>query len=116
MDQPERQRLERSHRDHGTPPVTDMDAVRLVDLLGTGISGVLWSADADGSTAPHMFFLDFTGGVKPYLLNEMDNHMGAVTRVDYAPSTRFYLEDQQRPERAGRRRCRSRCRSWRGSR
>ena len=24
--------------------------------------------------------------------------MGAVTRVEYAPSTRFYLEDQQRPE------------------
>ena len=36
----------------GTPPVTDMDAVRLVDLLGTGISGVLWSAEATaaGST------------------------------------------------------------------
>ena len=28
----------------GTPPVSDMDAVRLVDLLGTGVSGVLWSA------------------------------------------------------------------------
>ena len=24
--------------------------------------------------------------------------MGAVTQVDYAPSTRFYLDDQQRPQ------------------
>ena len=45
-----------------------------------------------------MFFLDLTGGVKPYLLTEMDNHIGALTRVEYAPSTRFYLEDEKRPE------------------
>lgn len=81
----------------GTPSVTDIDAVRLVDLLGNGIAGVLWSADANGRTQ-QMSFLDFTGGVKPYLLNEMDNHRGAVTRVAYAPSTQFYLSDQQRPE------------------
>lgn len=82
----------------GTPPVTDMDAVRLVDLLGTGMGGVLWSAEATASGRPHLFFLDFTGGVKPYLMHEMNNHMGALTRVEYAPSTRFYLKDQQRPE------------------
>ncbi|NOT57510.1 MAG: hypothetical protein HOP18_23135 [Deltaproteobacteria bacterium] len=82
----------------GTPPVTDMDAVRLVDLLGTGVSGILWSADANALSRTSMFFLDFTGGVKPYLLNEMNNQMGAVTRVAYAPSTQFYLEDEKRPE------------------
>jgi hypothetical protein len=82
----------------GTPPVSDIDAVRLVDLLGTGTSGLLWSADANGFSRANMFFLDFTGGVKPYLLDEMNNHTGAVTRVAYAPSTRFYLEDQKRPE------------------
>jgi RHS repeat-associated protein len=82
----------------GTPPVSDMDAVRLVDLLGTGIAGVLWSADAGGLSRQNMFFLDFTGGVKPYLLNEMDNHMGSLTRVGYQPSIQFYLEDEKRPE------------------
>ncbi len=82
----------------GTPPVTDTDALRLVDLLGTGISGVLWSTDVGGLARESLLFLDFTGGVKPYLLNEINNHMGAVTRVEYAPSTRFYLEDEQRPE------------------
>ncbi|MBB3188945.1 SpvB/TcaC N-terminal domain-containing protein [Halomonas cerina] len=82
----------------GTPPVTDLDAVRLMDMLGTGVSGVLWSEEAKGQGRPHMFFLDFTGGAKPYLLDEMDNHLGAVTRVAYAPSTRFYLEDEQSPE------------------
>jgi hypothetical protein len=82
----------------GTPPVSDMDAVRLSDMLGSGISGVLWSADFGGLARQHMFFLDLTGGTKPYLLNEMDNHIGAITRVTYASSTTFYLEDQKKPE------------------
>ena len=81
----------------GTPPVSDMDAVRLVDILGTGIAGLLWSGNARGGR-DHMFFLDFTGGTKPYLLDEMGNHMGAVTRVAYAPSTEFYLEDEVDPQ------------------
>ena len=81
-----------------TPPVSDMDAVRIVDMLGNGISGVLWSRDAGGLTRECMFFLDFTGGLKPYLLNEMNNHIGAVTRVHYAPSTHFYLADQKNIE------------------
>lgn len=81
----------------GTPLVTDMDAVRLVDMFGNGVAGVLWSADA-GLARTNMFFLDFTGGSKPYMLNEMDNHIGSLTHVAYAPSTRFYLEDQRRRE------------------
>jgi RHS repeat-associated protein len=82
----------------GSPPVTDMDSVRLVDLLGTGVSGILWSAVLSGRSPTHMFFLDLTGGTKPYLLNQMDNHIGAVTKVKYQPSTHFYLQDQQNPK------------------
>lgn len=49
----------------GTPPVSDMDAVRLTDLLGAGISGVLWSAEAGALARARMFFLDFTGELSP---------------------------------------------------
>lgn len=82
----------------GTPPVSDMDGVRLADLLGSGISGVLWTRDVALDLRAHYFFLDLTGGTKPYLLHEMNNNMGALTRVGYAPSTRYYLDDQKRPE------------------
>ena len=78
----------------GTPPVSDMDGVRLVDLLGTGVKGVLWTANVSGQNRHQMYFLDFTGGVKPYLLHQMDNHMGAVTRVKYESSIRFSEEDR----------------------
>src|SRR5260370_18852619 len=38
----------------GTPPVTDMDAVRLVDLEGVGTAGVLWTANATGLPGQRM--------------------------------------------------------------
>jgi len=82
----------------GTPPLTNLDAVRLVDLLGTGISGVLWSTDVGQLDRHGMHFLDFTGAIKPYLLIEMDNHMGALTQIGYESSVRFYLQDELRPE------------------
>lgn len=81
----------------GTPAVNTMVSVRLADLLGTGVPGVLWTGDVDGSGRPAHFFLDLTGGHKPYLLNRMDNHLGAVTEVSYVPSTQFYLRDQATP-------------------
>jgi RHS repeat-associated protein len=80
----------------GTPPVTDVDGLRLVDLLGSGIAGVLWSTNV-GKLGPRNFmFLDFTGGIKPYLLGEMNNHLGATTTVEYKPSTHFYLQDERK--------------------
>jgi RHS repeat-associated protein len=77
----------------GTPAVNDMVAVRLSDLMGTGVPGLLWSRDADAYGTPQHFFLDFTGGIKPYLLTRMDNNLGAITEVTYASSIQAYLRD-----------------------
>jgi RHS repeat-associated protein len=79
----------------GTPPMTDVTSVQLIDLLGTGVAGVLWSRPFDG-LRPHLHFLDFTDGVKPYLLNAIDNNLGAETSVTYRPSTHFAIEDGKR--------------------
>jgi len=59
------------------------------------MSGLLYSLPRKGSRRPTLRFLDVTGGEKPYLLEEMDNNMGAVTRVEYEPSTRHYLRDRE---------------------
>jgi RHS repeat-associated protein len=83
---------------HGTPPVSNIDSVRLTDLFGVGVAGVLWSETRASLSRPNMFFLDFTGSVKPYLLDEMNNNIGSVTHVGYASSTRFYLNDEEHPE------------------
>src|SRR4029077_13421483 len=57
----------------GTPPLSDVDAVLLTDLGGNGVSGILWSQDAGGRSRGTLFFLDLTGGTKPYLLGGMAN-------------------------------------------
>ncbi len=78
----------------GTPGFTNEDDVRLVDLLGTGVAGVLWSHSPLAGRRERGFFLDFTRGVKPYLLNRVNNHRGAITEVGYRSSTEEYLRDQ----------------------
>jgi hypothetical protein len=81
-----------------TPPIADPDAVRLADMLGTGTAGIIWTYDARTFADSTYKFLDLTGGVKPYLLCERDNHAGARTRIEYAPSTRYGLVDEPRLE------------------
>ncbi|WP_239341091.1 SpvB/TcaC N-terminal domain-containing protein [Frankia sp. CiP3] len=71
--------------------------IRITDLLGSGTGGILWSRDATASGRPSMYFLDLTGGVKPRLLAEVDNHIGAVTRVAYQPSTAYATADNAQP-------------------
>lgn len=79
----------------GTPFVTNINGIRIADIYGSGVSGVFYSFDALANTQRNRwFFLDLTGGTKPYLLHEMDNNMGSLTRVSYLPSTRYYLADQ----------------------
>ena len=43
-----------------------------------------------------MRYVDLMGGQKPHLLVESINNLGAETRVQYAPSTKFYLARQAR--------------------
>jgi RHS repeat-associated protein len=81
----------------GTPAPGATDSLRIADLLGSGTAGVLYSRDAQGSGRPSMHFLDLTGGGKPRLLESVDNNIGAVTEVTYAPSTHFALDDARSP-------------------
>lgn len=77
----------------GTPPITDQDEVRLADMLGVGAAGVLWTYNPNTQTNNTYRFLDLTSAINPYMLNKMDNNMGAVTHVQYTSSTEFYLAD-----------------------
>ncbi|GIJ51669.1 hypothetical protein Val02_85550 [Virgisporangium aliadipatigenens] len=75
----------------GTPQVDGRAVVRLADLFGTGIGGLLWSGlGARGGWA----FLDLTGGVKPYLLTRVDNHCGASTELTWTTSTAHAVRDR----------------------
>ena len=78
----------------GTPYVSDLSAIQFADFFGTGTTCLIWSYDYLQQSNGNYKVLDFCGGNKPHLLVEMNNNMGATTRVQYAASTTFYLEDK----------------------
>lgn len=79
---------------HGFPPVDSLSSVSMVDLEGKGTMCLVWSTQIPGRREMQMSYLDLMG-TKPHLLHEVDNNLGSVVRLAYAPSTRFYLEDKR---------------------
>ncbi|QBS08408.1 SpvB/TcaC N-terminal domain-containing protein [Legionella israelensis] len=80
---------------YGTPVIHDLSAIDFVDFFGTGTTCLIWSNDYASQPGSNYKVLDFCGGYKPYLLTEMKNQMGTTTRVQYASSTKFFLEDEK---------------------
>ncbi|MFF5296341.1 SpvB/TcaC N-terminal domain-containing protein [Paractinoplanes globisporus] len=81
------------HRVASLPPVDDLAAVTVTDLLGEGTACLVWSSPLAGYTRQPLRYVDLMGG-KPYLLATIDNNRGARTTLTYAPSTRFSLADR----------------------
>ncbi|MCI0392945.1 MAG: FG-GAP-like repeat-containing protein [Acidobacteria bacterium] len=76
------------------PQTNSLSSVAAVDLLGNGTACLVWSSPLPGHARRPMFYVDLMGGQKPHLMISSKNNLGAETRVQYAPSTKFYLEDK----------------------
>ncbi|KAH7138741.1 insecticidal toxin complex protein [Dendryphion nanum] len=66
--------------------------VAVVDLLGKGTGCLVWS-ERLGCEIVIKYIDLMNGGVKPHLLTSVRNNVGVETRVEYRPSTAFYLDD-----------------------
>jgi len=69
--------------------------VGVLDLLGNGTACLTWSVARPGEDRRAIRYIDLLGGQKPHLLVKVANNLGAETRIHYAPSTRFYLQDER---------------------
>lgn len=83
--------------------------VQVADLLGNGTACLVWNSHLPADAAGPVRYIDLMGGdqdtdearrehrchEKPHLLIGVDNSLGATTRIDYTPSTRFYVRDAQ---------------------
>lgn len=76
------------------PHVDELASVTTVDLLGNGTACLVWSSPLPNDKRSPVRYIDLMGGQKPHLLQTIKNNLGAETRVQYAASTKFYLEDQ----------------------
>jgi hypothetical protein len=77
------------------PHIDNLTTVMVADLLGNGTACIVWSSPLPNDAGQQMRYIDLMGGQKPHLLVAVKNNMGAETRVHYAPSTRFYLDDRE---------------------
>lgn len=76
------------------PPANGFASIGVVDLLGQGTACLVWSSPLPADAGRPVAYVDLTGGVKPHLLRAAVNNLGGETRLGWAPSTRFYLEDK----------------------
>ncbi|MFO1499197.1 MAG: toxin TcdB middle/N-terminal domain-containing protein [Verrucomicrobiota bacterium] len=78
----------------GLPTVSLESAVRWADLNGNGTTDLIY---ADGHASSRLLSVDIgqalAGGLAPNTLTRIDNGIGRVTRIGYAPSTQFALAD-----------------------
>ena len=72
-------------------PCASAAQIQAADVYGNGYAALVFTFD---DPTPKQWALDLCGGKKPYLLNSVDNHLGARTRITYTSSTRYYLRDQ----------------------
>lgn len=82
------------------PKTTNLHTVSVFDLLGNGTACIVWASPLPAEANTPMKYIKLMGdthleGNKPYLLKEVNNNMGAITRLKYKASTKFYLEDRQ---------------------
>ena len=66
-----------------------------LDLFGNGTMCLVWSSPLPGEAGASFRHVDLTGGTKPHLLTRVVNNLGAETRIRYASSTKFYLQDRR---------------------
>lgn len=77
----------------GTPLITSSTSLRIADMKGTGIAGILWSSERSIHNQDNYKYVEFNNGVKPLILCGIDNNIGSRTIIEYLPSTSFYLQD-----------------------
>lgn len=76
-------------------PIDDFSVVNAFDLLGNGTTCFVWSSPLPAAKPAQMRYLDLFRGQKPHLITKVTNNLGSETRIQYASSSKFYLEDKQ---------------------
>ncbi|WP_245598395.1 SpvB/TcaC N-terminal domain-containing protein [Sporocytophaga myxococcoides] len=76
------------------PPVNLQTKVSAMDLLGNGLSCIVWSsAHEEGLQAP-LRFIDLMNSKKPHIITCFKNNLGKEVHLEYIPSTKYYLQDK----------------------
>lgn len=76
------------------PSIDSLSRVSVMDLLGNGVSCIVWSSSLSKDAGRQMRYVDLMNSKKPHVLVSYKNNLGKEVSMEYAPSTKFYLEDK----------------------
>lgn len=77
------------------PRVDDVVNILPLDLLGNGTTCLVWSSPLCADAPRALRYVNLMSEGKPHLLVKAINNLGGETRIAYAPSTKFYLQDRR---------------------
>ncbi|HTE58255.1 MAG TPA: SpvB/TcaC N-terminal domain-containing protein [Verrucomicrobiae bacterium] len=80
---------------HSFPEIHDLADVTVTDLLGTGTMCLVWSSPLTKDAHGPLRYIDLMNSKKPHIMIGYQNNVGKEVSLEYAPSTAFYLEDEQ---------------------
>ncbi|MGB7816858.1 MAG: SpvB/TcaC N-terminal domain-containing protein [Methylotenera sp.] len=72
----------------------NIGAVQVADLFGSGTACLVWNSHLPADAAHPVRYINLMAEGKPHLLKETDNNLGAITTIEYTPSTKFYIQDK----------------------
>lgn len=77
------------------PGINQDTTITVTDLLGNGVSCIVWSSALPGDRGHALRYVDLMNSKKPHVLVSYKNNLGKEVNLEYTPSTKFYLEDKQ---------------------
>ena len=78
------------------PELDNQSRLSLIDLLGTGVSCLVWSSALPAQGQAPLRYIDLMAGRKPHVMNAYWNNMGKEVTIEYKASTQYYLADRQK--------------------
>ena len=76
------------------PELHAFTKVSAVDLLGTGLSCIVWSSPLLKDAHRPLRYIDLMNSKKPHIMTSYKNNLGKEVNLEYTASTKFYLEDK----------------------
>ncbi|RKK82854.1 hypothetical protein BFJ68_g16267 [Fusarium oxysporum] len=77
------------------PFLDNSSVLSIIDLLGNGTQCLVCSSPLPCDAPSPMRYVDIFRNKKPHLLTKVTNNLGSETCIHYAPSTKFYVEDNR---------------------
>lgn len=76
------------------PEVHSQSKVTVADLLGNGVSCIVWSSPLSKDANSPLKYIDLMNSRKPHIMVSYKNNLGKEVSLEYTASTKFYIEDK----------------------